>query len=354
MNVNAEDLVYGRWPDILTAAGMDTKFFIQRNGPCPFCGGNDRYRWAKKNGGAWVCNQCTGGRYASGFQMLMSHMGYRTFREAADHVRTHYGSGAQIQAIARESRATGRDDMTPEVAQRNLQRIKNFWEQARPITSGDPVDLYLKCRVPGLDVQPNMLRFHPGLEYWAPPEQDGGKPVSLGKHPAMLALAMDAAGNVVQLHKTFLTSDGRKANVPLVKKTDYGVGVNAFAIRMMEPQGDTLGVCEGIETGLGAAMLRRLPVWPCLNGPAMAQFVLPENLKATVRRLVIFADHDARKAAGVVNGVQKFRRPGSFYAEQLAQRARKDGLRVLVIQAATEGEDMANQWAKAYERSHAL
>ena len=44
----------------------------------------------------------------------------------------------------------------------------------------------------------------------------------------------------------------------------------------------------------------------------------------------------------------------SLDAEQLAQRARKDGLRVLVIQAATEGEDMANQWAKAYERSHAL
>jgi hypothetical protein len=84
----------------------------------------------------------------------------------------------------------------------------------------------------------------------------------------------------------------------------------------------------------------------------MAQFELPEELKGQIRRLVIFADHDERKRAGVVDGVQKFRRPGSFYAEQLAQRVRKEGVKVLVIKAASEGQDMANQWIAQCERSH--
>ena len=352
MNIKAEDLVYDRWPDILTAAGMDASFFSPRNGPCPFCGGTDRFRWAKKNGGLWVCNQCTGGSYANGFRMLMEHMGYASFREAADHVRSHFGAGAQIQAIAREARVARTNGLSPDQAQRNLQRIQRFWSEAREITAGDPVSRYLSNRVPGLDVKPLMLRYHPGLEYWSPPETEGGRPVSLGKYPAMLALAQDARGEVVQLHKTFLTMDGHKAAVPLAKKTDYGLGISSFAIRMMQPVGDTLAVCEGIETGLAAAMLRRVPVWPCLNGPAMAQFELPQDLKAQIRRLVIFADHDERKRVGVVDGVQKFRRPGSFYAEQLAQRIRKDGVRVLIIKAASQGQDMANQWAAQYERAH--
>lgn len=352
VNIKAEDLVYGRWPDILTAAGMDTRFFNQRNGPCPFCGGTDRFRWSKKNGGLWVCNQCTGGSYANGFRMLMEHMGYHSFREAADHVRSYFGAGEHIQAIAREARAASGSELSPEQAKRNLQRILRFWEEARDITIDDPVDRYLHQRVPGLDVKPKMLRYHPGLEYWAPPEQEGGRPVSLGKFPAMLSLAQDAKGNPVQLHKTFLTHEGGKADVPLAKKTDYGLGINSFAIRMMEPEGDTLGVCEGIETGLAAVMLRRIPVWPCLNGPAMAQFDLPDDLKGQIRRLVIFADNDERKRAGMVDGVQKYRRPGSFYAEQLAQRIRKEGVRVLVIKATSEGQDMANQWVAQYERSH--
>jgi putative DNA primase/helicase len=352
VNIKAEDLVYGRWPEILSAAGMDSRFFNLKNGPCPFCGGSDRFRWAKKNGGCWVCNQCTEGRYASGFRMLMDHMGYRSFREAADHVRSYFGAGEHIQAIVREARTARGNEMSPDQAQRNLQRIMRFWDEGRSITRDDPVDRYLRRRVPGLDVEPYMLRYHPALEYWAPPEQEGGKPVSLGKHPAMLALALDVHGDPVQLHKTFLTPAGEKAAVPLAKKTDYGLGITSFAIRMMEPVGDTLGVCEGIETGLAAVMLRRIPVWPCLNGPAMAQFQLPEELKGQIRRLVIFADHDERKRAGVVDGVQKFRRPGSFYAEQLAQRVRKEGVKVLVIKAASEGQDMANQWIAQCERSH--
>lgn len=344
MNIKAEDLAFDRWPDILIAAGMDPAFFSQRNGPCPFCGGTDRYRWSKKHGGTWVCSQCTESRYASGFRMLMEHMGYQSFREAADHVRSHFGAREHIDAIARTASHHSSAGMSQQDIDRNRARMLRFWEEAQEVTPGDPVHRYMQNRCPGMSLEVFSIRHHPGLEYWAPPESDGQRPKLLGRYPAMLGYAQNADGDLVQLHKTYLTPQGLKADVPLPKKTDYGVGENSFAVRMMPVHGDTLGVCEGIETAWGAAMLREIPVWPCLNGPALAKFVLPEYLRSTVSRLVIFADHDELKRGRVINGVQTYRRPGSEYAAELAVRSRQQGLRVLVIKPARSGHDMANHW----------
>lgn len=51
----------GRWPDLLTAVGIDTPF-SGKHGPCPACGGKDRFRFDNKGGrGTWICNQCGAG-----------------------------------------------------------------------------------------------------------------------------------------------------------------------------------------------------------------------------------------------------------------------------------------------------
>lgn len=345
MHIKAEDLAFGRWPEILIRAGMDSSFFTGNNGPCPFCGGGDRYRWSKKHGGVWVCTYCTESKYASAFRMLMEHMGYRSFMEAANHVRDHFGATDQIEAIARKAKVSYDEGMTQERIAKNHQRMLRFWNEAREITPGDPVDLYMKNRCRGLTILPQNLRFHPGLEYWERPKVEGDKPTLLGKFPAMLAYAQDATGSLVQLHKTFLTPDGQKNTcVPEAKKTDYGVGSNSFAIRMMPLTGDTIGVCEGIETGWGSAMLKNIPVWPCLNGSVMSNFEIPEEYREQVRRVVIFEDFDLLKQCGSVDGKPKMRRAGSFYAEKLAERVRSQGKKVLIIKPFREGYDMADQW----------
>lgn len=346
MNDKAEDLAFGRWPDILTARGMDPSFFNGKKGPCPFCGGSDRYHWVqKKYGGVWVCNSCTDDKYATGFNMLMRHMGYSSFRDAADDVRDFFGSNPNVKPIPREQRLAQQEGMTPEKVERNRARMSKFWNEAREVREGDPVWLYMRNRVPGMNFMPANIRYHPSLEYWAPPPQGQEKPVLLGRFPAMLAYAQAPDGALVQLHKTYLTPDGAKADVPVAKKTDLGVGINSFAVRMMEPQGDKLGICEGLETGWASAMLRNIPVWPCLNGPAMAAFDLPPELYGQVKTLVIFADSDELKPAGRnPDGSTKWRRPGSHYAETLAQRARQQGLRTLIIRPAKVGDDMANYW----------
>lgn len=348
MNEKAEDLAFGRWPDILQARGMDASFFSGRNGPCPFCGGSDRYRWAgKKFGGVWVCSSCTEGKYSSGMSMLMKHMGYNEFREACDDVREFFGANKHIQPLPRAARDAAVQEWTPEKIERNRARMLKFWNEARPYTAGDPVDLYLKSRVPGLAHQLENLRFHPNLEYWLPPAPGQDRFTLLGKFPAMLAYAQGPDGSLVQLHKTYLTDDGHKADVPNAKKTDLGVGINSFAIRMMEPTGDTLGVSEGIETGIAGALLRGIPVWPCLNGGTMSEFVLPDELRGVIRKLVIFADYDELKPKGRnADGSQRMWRPGVHYAETLAQKARAQGLRPLIIRSAKAGDDVADYWKK--------
>src|SRR5260370_38280875 len=46
-----------RWVDILTALGVPTKFLNRRHGPCPMCGGKDRFRFIDTDGkGTFFCN----------------------------------------------------------------------------------------------------------------------------------------------------------------------------------------------------------------------------------------------------------------------------------------------------------
>ena len=351
MNEKAEDLAFGRWPDILQARGMSSNYFGGRNGPCPFCpdgGGKDRFRWSNKYGGVWVCNVCTEGKYSNGFTMLMRHMGYFSFREAADDVRSFFGAGSTVQPISREARAAyaSGSTLSEEEICRNRARMQRIWDEADELRAGDPVTAYLQRRVGDLNFQPSHIRCHPALPYWLPPATPGDRFQMIGRYPAMLAYAQDVNGALAQLHKTYLTPEGLKADVPVVKKTDLGIGTNSFAIRMVEPYGNTLGVSEGIETGIAGALLRGIPVWPCLNGSAMAEFELPKELRAKVTTVVIFEDTDGLKAFGRnADGSVKMRRPGSVYAQKLATRLRSIGLKSLIIKSAKVGEDIADYWS---------
>jgi hypothetical protein len=110
-----------------------------------------------------------------------------------------------------------------------------------------------------------------------------------------------------------------------------------------------------METGWAAAMLRDIPIWSCLNGPALAEFVLPEELRGQIKTLVIFADADELKVFGrQKDGSSKMMRPGSVYAEKLAQSARQMGLKTLIIRPAREGNDMADYWQRQQKDSPAM
>src|SRR5215510_2580028 len=91
--------------------------------------------------------------------------------------------------------------------------LRRVWGEACPVTTGDPVETYLRPRslaLPWAD-RPTVLRFHPHLVY----RHVTGERTY---HPAMLARVDDPSGCAVTVHRTYLTPDGRKAAVPTPKK----------------------------------------------------------------------------------------------------------------------------------------
>lgn len=90
------DAANGRWFDILTTiGGIHPDFLQDRHGPCPLCGGQDRFRWDDSDGnGGGYCNQCGGrtqsGGGISGITLLMRARDW-SFKNAARAVDQHLG-----------------------------------------------------------------------------------------------------------------------------------------------------------------------------------------------------------------------------------------------------------------------
>jgi putative DNA primase/helicase len=179
-----------------------------------------------------------------------------------------------VVAVQRRARA----------ARLGLQRV---WNESLALSDpgAQAVHAYLASR--GLSVPPTPhLRCHPSLEYF---DEDG---ILLGSFPAMVAAIVGPDGESISLHRTYLSTDGRKAPVPTERKqmeTPADTTCDGAAIRLFPLKGATvLGVAEGIETALAAGALFRVPVWAAINTSLMKKFVPPQGIK----KLIVFADKD--------------------------------------------------------------
>lgn len=200
--------------------------------------------------------------------------------------------------------------------------IADLRREGSPLVPGDPATLYLKRRgFGGVWPLPECLRFHPKLDYW----HDGEK---LGTYPAMVAPLTTNDGRMVALHRTYLTRDGRKADVPTVRKLTAASGPLAGScISLFRPANGTLGIAEGIETALAAWLASGVPTVAAYSAGNLAAWRWP----AGVRRIVIFADADEA---------------GRNAAEKLRQRVRAAGLSVNVMTPSEPGSDWCDVWAQ--------
>ncbi|WP_196797033.1 primase-helicase zinc-binding domain-containing protein [Edwardsiella ictaluri] len=58
---NVSSAAMGQWPNLLRHLGIKVPK-NGKHGPCPLCGGHDRFRFDDKEGrGTWICNQCGAG-----------------------------------------------------------------------------------------------------------------------------------------------------------------------------------------------------------------------------------------------------------------------------------------------------
>lgn len=200
----------------------------------------------------------------------------------------------------------------------NGRRNAALWARTVPVTEGDPVSRYLRRRGLAGPV-PQRLRLHQELIYW-----DGS---DCGTYPAMIAPLTRIDGQVLALHRTYLTTQGFKAPVATVKKLTGAAGPLAgTSIPLHDVQGGVLGIAEGIETAQAAHLASGLPTVAAYCAANLAAYLWPKG----VRRIVVFADHDH---AGVAAALK------------LKTRALRAGLSVTVMSPTTPGTDWCDVWA---------
>lgn len=301
-----QDAARGKWRGILLHFGLDPSFLEDRHGPCPICGGTDRFRFDDKDGtGSSYCSQCDR-RARSGMGLLMDLKGWH-FDRAAREVDKVIGNIPREQARPARTAESKRDFM------------KLLYQGSRPVKPGDPVWLYLDRRCGDPTGLLEHIRFHPELRH----------STSGTTHPAMLAMMGWDGKRFSGIHRTYLTEDGFKAAVDPVRMA-YG---DAGAVRL-GPVSTTMGIAEGIETAICAGHLFGLPVWSgiCANG-LLAWEPPPE-----VEEVLIFGDNDAHKT---------FEGQKAAFAKANALVAK--GLRVAVHIPPRAGEDWANVWEAAQQ-----
>jgi putative DNA primase/helicase len=235
---------------LLPSLGVESKFLTGKHCPCPICGGKDRFRFDDKEGlGTYFCSGCGSG---DGFMLVQKITG-KSFKEIAEHVQEVWKTVKQMPQNQRD-----------EVAQQRA--IRNAWEGSWQPLTASPAALYLKSRL-GRPWASKSIR-----------EYSGG----------MIALVSDVDGKPVNVHLTALTRDGNKNEAANpIKRVMAGKLPEGCAIRIWDAA-PVMGIAEGIETAMAAAIMFKMPVWAAINGALLAKWVPPDE----ARTIHIFGDND--------------------------------------------------------------
>lgn len=251
----------GKWLSIFDALGIQIPT-VGRNGPCPLCGGVDRFMVDKDSvDGTWFCRQCSPKR-GDGIGLVQACLGV-TFKEAINRI-------SEVVGTVEVSMPKKTDTYDQRKA------LNSLWRSSVKLSGDDHVSKYLRSR--GLVLTPKYTRYCPECY----------ESETRSKMPAMVAQFLGPDGKALTVHRTYLNGTG-KANIESPKKLMPGIGpLVGGAIRLFPPDDKTIGIAEGIETSIAATQLSGIPCWAVVSSTLMQGFVPPEG----VRRVVIFADAD--------------------------------------------------------------
>jgi putative DNA primase/helicase len=235
----------GRWHGILPQLGISSKLLRNRHGPCPMCGGKDRFRFDDREGkGTWICNKCGSG---DGAELVKRVKGVE-FKEAAKMIEG----------------AVGKVDRRPErpKIEADKSELKRIWDAALPIRPGSAVADYLDYRCGKMER--NLFNVR---------ESANGR--------VMLAKVQQLDGEGVNIHRTYVETGQRKV-MPGNLPAGCAIRLSFVWERM------TLGIAEGIETAISATALFKVPVWAAISAPLLKKWRPPQ----WVEKVIIFGDND--------------------------------------------------------------
>ncbi|MCG9026939.1 DUF7146 domain-containing protein [Laribacter hongkongensis] len=321
-----------QWPGILTRLGISDRYLKRQHGPCPGCGGRDRFRFDDREGrGTWLCSGGGADPLAGDGLALVRHVFDCGFAEALRLVAGTLGMTGTSPCPPQATRPVA--PSRPPISR--LPSILRQWDEALPLTGTCPTSRYLAGRGLALERWPDDLRCHPALPYWA--DRDG-KPFALCRLPALLALVRDKAGEIVGLHRTYLADRAGQVGKARLVHPDTGECLPAkklvsvmpgattgAAIRLAAPDNGRLGLAEGIETALACWQASGIPTWAGISAHGMESVRLPDDVPG----IWIFADHDASGT-------------GQKVAHRLAARLHDEGRQVRVLLPSRPGTDWAD------------
>lgn len=299
--MNTVDRARGRWREILPQLGVEIRFLVNKHGPCPMCGGRDRFRFDDLDGsGSYYCNQCGAG---TGVILIRKLHGWDHATACAEIDKM---IGADRGVVRTAKTTTARPD---DGASRRRAQIERLIAEAR---ATHVVRDYLSRR--GIVAISPALRGHPRCPYF---DDDTRKLV--GRFPAVIAPIIGPDGELQSVQRIYIADiDPRKKPLPPVST------IKGAAIRLFDPENGMLGIAEGVETALAAHTLFRVPVWSVLSERGMQAFDPPVE----IHKLLVFADNDRNHV-------------GQAAAYNLARRLSRDHkeIEVVVHVPAVDGTD---------------
>lgn len=202
-----------------------------------------------------------------------------------------------------------------ERAAKAKQRAATIWSGAGWISDFGPAAIYLRSRQLGRFTSSPALRYREDC-----PHPDGKR------YPAMVAQLVDMYGVFHGVHRTFLTHDGKKANLVPAKAslgTMWGCGVMLPQVGWpgWQPTWSAIVVAEGIESAASAGLLLDLPAIAAVSAGNLASGLA---LHRQFKEVMIAADND---------------KPGLVAAEAAMHRWQSEGRIVRIMKAAIDGHD---------------
>lgn len=311
-------------------------------GCCPFHGESRPSFHCEDRKGRYHCFGC--GASGDHFRFFMELDGV-SFPRAIEMVASLAGvsmpgreetAAEKKERLRREADRKRRDEKREADERRDHERkaetVRSIWDGARPI-AGTLAEEYLRHRsielsdFPAGTVWMPSLRFHPGLK------------LGNERHPALIGGVQAKNRKLTAVWRIFLKPDGSAVTDDEGKKVKLGLGPAVGGAVRLGPVGEVLRLTEGIETGLGVALLTRCKasVWATLSTSGMINFEIPEGVK----RLEIYADGDRFRLNKRTGALME--PPGIAAARQLQERAIKEGVQAVVLPS-PEPDDWLDVW----------
>jgi len=284
-------------------------------GPCPRCGGTDRFSINTKLQ-VWNCRGCVkgGGDAIS----LLSHVRALGFREAVENINGETGDVVRPAPapIAAPAKAKPDDDAAREAF--ILRMAAKAIAGMVPIV-GTPGEAYLReerkiatSAIADVLTVVDAVGWHPECFFQEPGHRLDGK--RLG---AILAIMTDAVTGAPTggISRTYI-HEGRKVG--------KAKGLGPAGIVRLTPDEDVLGglhLAEGLETALDMMARGLRPMWSCGSTSIMAKMPVVGGIEC----LTILADHDENGA-------------GERAALELEQRWLEARREVLAVAPVTPGD----------------